>query len=190
MEVCAREMNLLCQKLSAPENVVTKAQEYLRKLNRKTNNYVGQADMFKYLICIELAYRFYDLSWEQPKADALGAKAKSYSSSRAMIASILGFQILKSFDELCEKFKCEHISNRFQPMFEKYCQRKLQSLPSIQKSYINFGQSIYKAAVFYTVAKEAKVGFILLHFTFGADLEKFEALLRFLLCQRIFKKYK
>ena len=154
------EIQCICRKLNSSQNVIEKADYFLRKLNRKTNGSMGSSDMLKYLICVDLAYRDLDIKWDINIANKLGLKSKQYHLTFNKIQNKLNITKNKtiSFEQLSKQFRCTHIKLTFDRIYKQYQKKKLNSLPIIQRKYTNLATPIHKAAVFYVTAlKKGKV---------------------------------
>ena len=154
------EILCLCKKFQSPKKIIVKADYFLRKLNRKTGGSMGSADMLKYLICVDLAYRDYGLKWDNGIANTCGLKSNLYSNTFNKIQNKLNIAKNKttSFQELVKKFKCSHIHATFDKIYKQYQTKTLNELTVIQRKYTNLATPTHKAAIFFVVAtKHGKV---------------------------------
>eukprot|EP01084_Bolivina_argentea_P303087 523223_1 len=146
------EIHCLCKKLKSTKNVMEKADYFLRKLNRKGN--LGQVDMLKYLICIDLACRDLGQQWNIDIANRWGLKSKHYIATFNRIQTKLNITRNKtlSFEALAKQFTCKHIQSQFNKKFKMYQTLKINALPKVQQKYADFTTTAHKAALFYVVA--------------------------------------
>ena len=94
--MCDEEISRLCGLFSATDNVKERANSYLRTLNRRTNNSMGQADMLKYLACVDLAHRYYSIDLNKDIGNKHGLKSYMYPAVITRVIKILEITLSKT----------------------------------------------------------------------------------------------
>eukprot|EP00873_Tetraselmis_striata_P038234 jgi/Tetstr1/458498/TSEL_044904.t1 len=137
-----------------------KAKEYVRRISVRMSQGLGEAEICRPAVCLELAATTLGLAEPPPRAQfqmMSGAPEKVYRKNFLMMQKLLGLSSRVTARQLVEQFGCVRLEPSVERTLKAFKERYVQALPPAERARADFGRPVFIAAVFWLLAKKSKV---------------------------------
>mmetsp|Transcript_32012 Transcript_32012/g.38754 ORF Transcript_32012/g.38754 Transcript_32012/m.38754 type:complete len:295 (+) Transcript_32012:361-1245(+) len=139
--------------------VANKANELLRLANiRFTGGGLGQGEVCKSAVCVELACGLLQLSVDRARIVRFcGAPEKVYANTLAILQGALKIKPKLDIRQLAVQFGCARIVPIIQKTLSTYRERFVASLPEERRAHADFRRPVFLACALYLTARKHKL---------------------------------